>query len=77
MFSDEELQIPAEGINVSDLWVGLQMIEKGAQVGLFQPNEFRVLGEFRQHLTDALKKATGKDYDELLAIHRQMMNENK
>jgi len=73
MFNEEEQATGLGGITVKDAWIALQLLDKATSNGIIQSVELSVVGEWRKNLTDAIKRAIGKDFDQLVVEYQQAM----
>lgn len=66
LFDDKEQAAALGGVTVKEAWIGLQILDKASANGVIQSAEFKILAEWRETLTTAIERATGKNYDEEL-----------
>lgn len=77
MFDDKEKATGLGGVTVQDAWVALQILDKAASNGVIQPTEFEVVGQWRKNMTDAIRRAIGKDYDQILMEQIQRLRQEQ
>ena len=67
MFDEKERATGVGGLTVEDVWIGLQLLEKAMKHGVITGRELSVMSNWRNNLTDSVRRSVGKDYDEVQA----------
>jgi len=63
MFTQEQAQAPVSGLTAQDCAVGLQIIRRLVKSGQLEDVELATVSLFRIKLANAIREATGIDYD--------------
>ena len=66
MFDDKELALGISGVTVEDAWVTLQLLNKAASAGIINPTEYEIVSKMRSSMVDAVERASGKNYDQMV-----------
>ena len=66
----EQLSAPLEGLTSKDALIGLQLVSRLLVFGGIKETEILPVGQYRTNLVEALKAATGIDYN--LVIEAQI-----
>lgn len=67
MLTDEQMNVTVDGLNCRDVIVLLQCVNRLTKTGVLRDNELSVVGDTRDHLTIALEKAVGVNFDQARA----------